>query len=182
MCDGKNDLIITSELKGLQEAVGRFKNIAKQSQKVVTKAVRAGSAVLLGAVKQEAFRERTGILKKSMGIISVKPNPKGITVGKVGPRQGFRVTLAGLVTNKGGKVNLAAVNAKGKTLKLKSGKKASGVINPQKYAHLVELGHAKGGGKGAARPFPFMIPARKKADSAITQAVRNELANLGKPQ
>jgi HK97 gp10 family phage protein len=100
---------IKAELVGVREAMARLEGMKPgKIRRVHRKAINEITKGVLRTAKG-LVPKRTGQLRKSLGR-KVKTYPSGVTVGVVGPRNGFLI--------------------------VKDGKR----INPVKYAHLVELG------------------------------------------
>lgn len=125
---------------------------------VLRPAVRGGCRIVLKAAKakcpvysgNQPFPP-PGILKKALGI-KVKTY-KGRVLGLIGPRTGFKVTVA--------------VNGKNRN------------YDPANVSHNVEFGH---GGKSAAPEHPFMRPAWDESIGAVravmADIVGTQLAKL----
>ncbi|QNN24337.1 hypothetical protein HED60_19355 [Planctomycetales bacterium ZRK34] len=100
--------------------------------------VKAGAKPIIASAKALAPR-RTGQLRRSIGVKTKAYTRNETVVGVIGPRSGF-----------------ATVDDNGNR------------IDPNKYAHLVELGH---GGPKPAPPHPFLRPAfEANKNNAIAQA------------
>lgn len=177
---------IKLDLVGLDRELSRMKKVAAAGRKIIRRAVEKGATIQLQAERVECVRQRTGLLKKSLGK-KVKSYPNGVVVGVTGPRRGFRVELstdfskrewkyAG-TNSKGKKVALGKIDQKVKVFVLKGKNKGQRkVIDPTKYAHLVEGGHQRGKGRSAAKAYPFIKPAGERSATRAYVAVRNELA------
>lgn len=167
--------------------------IIKRTGLIPAKAKKAIRKVVGSIVKEAAkserrnlTRQRTGLLGKSLGS-TVKTLGNESTVGKAGARAGFRVTLKAAI--KGSKTTLTGTKSGGKEIKLKGnvnavrtrGKNKGEAVklSPANYAHLVEGGHKRGGGKGAAKPYPFISKAAKEANRTapgqLTAAITTEV-------
>lgn len=143
---------IQGEITGLADALKRLDAVGKKvKKKAVRSAVNHASKLLLREAKSRV-PTRTGQLKKSLGR-KVKAYP-GAVVGIVGPRTGRRIQIG--VRQRG--------NSAGTPI----------MIDPVKYAHLVEYGH---GGRSPAPPHPFLRPAFDSSKWLIVTAMTNIIAN-----
>lgn len=100
---------IRAELSGIREVMARLEGLKPgKVRRIHRKVLNEVTKPVLKTAKSLVPR-RTGQLRKSLGR-KVRTYPSGVTVGVIGPRNGFLI--------------------------VKDGKR----INPVKYAHLVELG------------------------------------------
>jgi len=173
--------------------------IAKRTGKIpakVKRALRAEVRKIVGKVAKDAkrnlSRKRTGLLEKSLGATVTTASDEK-TVSRAGAKSGFRLELSTDFskrklkykgTTEGGKsVKLGAIRQDFKVFVQKGKKKGERkTINPTKYAHLIELGHAKGKGKGAARPFPFIGPAGKIANQTAPAELQKAIREAAKTE
>lgn len=124
---------VTVKLSGVSASIGAFEHMKNATRnRIVRKSATAGTQPqLVAARRSNAFRNRLGLLRKSFGK-KVRTYKSGITVGVVGPRRGFRST--------------------GRLIRWNQ----TEIIDPVRYAHLVEHGH---GGPRPASPKRFMKQA-----------------------
>lgn len=189
----KTPIRVKVEVRGLDDLVRRLKDL---DRKAARKAMRAGVAEVTRLVTREAkslVPVRTGLLKKAIGG-RVKTAKGGTHVyGVVKPRGGVMVRAT--------PANLAKAAAGGKVVASRNGKKVLrrfrvnvagvGVVDPVKYAHLVEFGRVatrpkkkkvmKGGGvvygthARAVPPRPFMRPAWDKYRGVAGDVIKGHL-------
>lgn len=124
---------------------------------------KAGRMVARAMKSAMRHHKRTGLLKQSIGI---RVSPKwrtGRVYAVIGPRRSFKKGEGG-----------AKVSRKWRAKKDLKRPQNAGIV-PTRYAHLVEFGHAKGAGKSAAKPYPFMRPATASTKRAAEQLAAQEL-------
>lgn len=170
---------VTATLTGLDAAIRAIKTIDPKAKAGAKKGVTAANKVALVKVKASLTRLRTGLLLKSLGS---KVKVSGAVVyGIVGPRLGFRTTIAAVEQSARRVVFVGFRGRKGaaKTSKVKIGysRKVSigDVIDPSKYAHLIELGHQSAHGGGMVQAYPFIKPARDAVASDVRQIIVAEI-------
>ena len=100
-------------------------------------------------ITQLRLHDRSGQLRKSIGVRAKRYRRKGIVWVGVGPRTGFRQT----VTTRTGRILLR---------------------NPVKYAHLVELGFRHRSGR-LVPARPFLDPAMRHHQPSIVRQLTTEL-------
>lgn len=150
--------MIKAEVTGLRELTAKLQKIGKGATKVARKMATKGSQILAKEIKRRApigqslIGNKKGklvaakLLKKSIG--SKVKVYRGIAVGIIGPRKGFRTQIG--------------VRIRGKN------KGQPYYQDPAKIAHLVESGH---GGPHAAPAHPFQGPSFKVVESSIRSAM-----------
>lgn len=119
------------QIKGVQNVVKSFDLLSgKQIRSILRKGVRAGAKPVVKKAKANLVTsKRTGLLRKSLGIMSIRlSNDQKSMVGFMGPRKG-----------------------KEQVVTLPSGRKVK--VDPRRYAHLVELGTKR------SKKNPFMRSA-----------------------
>ncbi len=169
--------------------IRRTGKIPAKAKKAIRATVKTICARVAKDEKINLVRQRTGLLAKSLGSV-VKTRNDESTVGKAGARSGFRVSLTEAI--KGSRKTTLVGDRGGKSIRLKGGLNVARTrgkhkgenlkLDPSKYAHLVELGHKKGRGKGAAKGQKFMAKAAAEANksspaelaAAIQKEVRTE--------
>ncbi len=131
---------ISTKLSGVSSSIGAFEEMKNGVRnRVVRKSVYAGTVPMNRAAKvNKRYRDRTGLLRKSMGRKVKTYRNSGITIGVIGPRRGFARTV-----NQLGAWSAALGRRSIRQVK----------INPANYAHLVEHGH---GGPAPAPPKNFL--------------------------
>lgn len=170
---------ITIKINGQEVIKEKLSKYEREIRKALRRGVAKGSSIINKDAKAQ-WRQRSGLLKKAQGFV-VRTYKGGRTIGVIGPRKGYRTTIneingkkivaSRIVTITGGKANR-------KEIKLKAFEKAAvgQILDPIRYAHFVEKGHAKGKGKSAAKAYPALAIAerrnRKAAQAAIADAVR----------
>ena len=159
---------------------------SKVERKVVQKAVTAGAKILVPVARQNTVAggsrpsKRYGNLGRSIGMRRAKKRDVGSFLIVVGPRYQRRVvreigslrskkTRMKVASAKESKAILGAMKgADGKTAKVAGIQ----VVNPGKYAWLVEFGH---GGKHPAPAHPFMRPAFESTKGRIEQTIKAKM-------
>ena len=151
-------------ISGLEAALA---NIAELSQKLQNKGIRRGltKAVRMQAkAVKAAMTHRPGpgdLLRKSIAG-KVRTGKNNVIVGSVGAKKGIRAVVGTYTRGK------------------HKGEPKYQV--PSRIFHLVEKGHAKGGGRSAARAYPSLGPAgastRDETLSVITAELELEVANF----
>lgn len=158
--------VIRGRLDGIAEARRNLQHLGEQMRKrILRKAVRAAAKLIEKAAKSHADASKdTGLLKKSIGTVVRVYRGGDKVIAVIGPRVGFRRVIDGRV------------------------------MDPTKYAHLVENGvkpHALGKGSSlrkktqagqghpgfAAKPFlrPAIDGNKAAANAAIARVVAEEL-------
>jgi HK97 gp10 family phage protein len=149
--------------RGVDDVLKRLETLpALLVAKCLKPAIEKSARVVARAMKAALTRHRTGYLKASIGI-RVSPSWKsGRVYAVIGPRKSAS-TAKGIKTVKVWRVKRDA--RRGGNTK----------VVPTRYAHLVEFGHAKGRGHGAARAHPFMRPAWAATKLSAEQIAANEI-------
>lgn len=164
---------LRSLLEGDGQIRDKFGRVIVRVPREIKNAVRRGATLQARAIKANLKRKRTGLLAKSIGS-RVKDYTTGRITALSGPRRGFRVEVRRVEKRK--LVGVRDGTKKGGPKKIIL-KKVAGVgegdtINPTRYAHLVDKGHAKGKGKGAAKGWDFM----KKAFQATRDPIKQDIS------
>ena len=162
---------------GQNVIASKLERMARYAPREVKNAARRCGRIMAREIKA-AIKSRTGLLAKSIGD-KTKEGKGGKITTLAGPRRGFRTALVeragrGKVTalrevkGKGGKITLKKITlAAAGGLAVVRGTKSkragtNNVIDPVRYAHLADAGHAKGAGKGAAEGQHFMARAQSR--------------------
>lgn len=192
--------IVRIEVKGLAELQTLITGLDRGFKLAARRAMEAGTTVQLQAARGELRRERTGLLKKSLGK-RITSYPSGTVVGVVGPRRGFKVTLKE-VAGSGRRARLIGTRLTRQGAKVIKLKAAAGVrthtregknvyLSPAQYVHLVEGGtrihrvgkgssirRSRQGGKlhPGARADDFLHRARNRTERQVLDTVKQHLA------
>lgn len=146
-----NTIFVKMNMDGARQCVQSFEDLKNGiKNRVIRKSVSTSVVPQNKAAKRtRRFRDRTGVLRKSLGTRVKTYRQSGVSIGLVGSRKGFAKT----VIRTGGRLN-----------PLKS-YRTQLVINPRKYIHLVELGHrVRGGRYVAGRDFLKMAFLQSKQE------------------
>lgn len=190
---------IQARITGLAEVLKQFGTVGKLVRAASRRGVNEASKLVLATAKS-LVPQRTGLLRKALGRKVVAMKNGGGYVGIIGPRrdlsekerakrqrefeQGKRKRAPG------GPRFRKVVKYKGREI----------VVNPVKYAHLVEYGTAPGSPKkkrvmsdgetvfgartAGSPPRPFMRPAwesnKQACEAAIAQCLKDALKQAGK--
>lgn len=149
------------KIDGLEQLFARLAGIKKSLRtRILRKAVDKASKPILARAKALVPRD-TGLLRKSLGRRVKTYGKTGVAVAVIGPRVGFRKQRA----------------EQGKKKLVKAGSGAGRVMNPVKYAHLVEKGTAH----SAARPFlrPALVALKDQARQIMAEVILAELGKAG---
>lgn len=139
---------LQAELRGQKELIKKLATLPVTAQrKTLVIALRSAGKTFADAAKRRAAR-RTGLMAKSLETIKTKTRVKGGIRYKVHPKKGFRRVLK---QKRDGTQGLFGKKKSGEIIEAKTPK--AKIVNPQRYAHLVELGTKH------ARERPFMKPA-----------------------
>ena len=153
---------ITYEVAGISQMIKSL-NQAPNHIRKKTLGIAFGRAgkVFKDAAKRRAAR-RSGLMAKSIGAIRTKTKDKTVVRWKVHPKKGFRRVLK---TKRDGTQSVFGKKASEKRIAAGGVK----IVNPQRYAHLVELGteHAK--------EHPFMKPAFDARERVALQKIKQSL-------
>jgi HK97 gp10 family phage protein len=177
-------------LQGLDEVLRRFAGIEKVFRAATRKGINEATKLVLSAAKANVPR-RTGSLKKSLGrkVVALKGDRKGY-IGIVGPRKDISEKERGRLQREfeqgkrkrppGGPKFRKVVKHKGREI----------LVNPVKYAHLVEYGTKPSIAKGkvlsdgetvfgkrtkGSAPRPFLRPAWEGNKAACELVILAEL-------
>ncbi len=167
---------------GVAEAIGKVRGLADKAKRGAKRGVTKANKLALAAAKATLTRNRTGLLRKSLGD-KVSVNGDVIT-GVVGPRRGFRTTIADVQQRTRGAVFVgmrgrkATPPAQLRAIKLRASKRLriGQVIDPAKYGRFVESGHERGGGHSRAPAYPFIRPAADRVRQSAEQAIASEIS------
>jgi hypothetical protein len=168
---------------GLDETQRLFRALPDDTKAALNVAIEETAVhILAGARQRVAPHRRYGFLERYLGL---SMNPK-IGEAKVGLPAKIALVFPGGVTPGGGlKITqrIKRTGTRGEKLAtflvMGTGTaKGAQVIRPSKYAHLVEFGHARGGGHSAAPPSPFMIPAAEAERTAFPTRCKTEMERL----
>lgn len=154
---------IKFRITGLEDLKAKLKKLEKKSaKKIIRTAVKEGSKILWRTMQNKQRAQWSRTLFKSL-FSKVKSYRQGsVMVAVVGPRTKF-IRYMTVARTKRGKLKRKL----GKTESLGARKMWAG-----KYAHLVEFGHKKGKGRSAAKAYPFVRPAMRAAQPAVTAKMR----------
>lgn len=133
---------ISGRIEGLEQLVA---NLGEMKKAVRNRVLRKGINAATGPLLKlvkGGVPIRTRLLYKAMGRKVKAYRASGVTVGIIGPRVGFATEV--------------------------DGKK----IDPAKYAHLVEYGHA---GPHPAPPHPFVRPAWDQGKAAAQATMKEKI-------
>jgi hypothetical protein len=140
---GKGGRIIKGDFSGLQKMAGQLSRLAIGNQGHI---LAAGMQVATAAIRDDAKSrlkpgkgELTGALKKAMDNKVKEYEDGGVVIGLIGPRTGAYTT--------GHAVQRVKKNAGESGFEYR--KRTKGMVQPSKYAHLVEFGHRSVHGGGA---------------------------------
>lgn len=176
-------LIGATALKiSIEELEGKF------FRKAARKAVNDGTKLVLASAKS-LVPKRTGSLKKSLGR-KVKANKNGTGYyGLVGPRKDSRAKIAQSIRDVEAGKRKKALTAKYRRVVRHNGRDI--LVNPVKYAHMVEYGRGSAVVKEkkvmsdgvavfgtkirAIPPRPFLRPAWDNSKAAINAIVRSAM-------
>lgn len=191
---------IRGKIVGLEEVLKRFAGIEKVFRGASRKGVNEATKLVLASAKANV-PQRTGMLKKALGrkVVAMKGDRKGY-VGIVGPRKDISESERAKRQREFelGQRKKAPGKARFRKVVKYQGKEI--LVNPVKYAHLVEYGTAPGGPKkkrvmsdGAAvfgvrtagsPPRPFLRPAweqnKAACEGVILTALRDALKDAGR--
>jgi len=146
----KNKRSIDAKMQGLEgvlKAMGTLKGSAQR--RVVRKAITEATKPILKDAKARAPKE-SGLLKKSMGRKTVTLKKKGIVLGFIGPRTGFKRQV---------------------TIKQRGKPPRTVTRDPVRYAHLREFGTS------TSAAHAFLRPAW---DSNLSRTNRTMAKRMGK--
>jgi HK97 gp10 family phage protein len=146
---------------GTRKAIRKLRKLPGRVQKkALHRAVSAGAGQIKKAAKPAAPRE-TGMLQRSFIVKRLKTDAWGDVNYRVQPssksKKAIRRTAKGKLVAMGAKKIQAAI-ASGQKMKYR---------NPQKYAHLVELGTRRG-----VSPRHFLKSAYKRSKTAALKAIK----------
>ena len=192
---------VRGRITGLADVLKRFAGIERVFRSATRKGVNEATRLVLASAKANVPK-RTGMLRKALGrkVVALKGQGRGY-VGIVGPRKDLseserakrqREFEAGLRKKAPGKARFRkVVKYKGREI----------LVNPIKYAHLVEYGTKSGRPKGSKRvmsdgetvygtktqgspPRPFLRPAweqnKAACEGVILVALKDALAAAGR--
>lgn len=156
-----------AELRGFDDtilALGRLER--RLRDRAQRNAQRKAARVVVKSVKGDLENRETKLLYKSIGF-KVGTFRKGGMYSVVGPRrkmggQVLRTPKGRRALRKREEGIAAAVGARTR------------FRNPTQYAHLVERGHRRGKGHGAAPPYPFMSTGFNSARATVQQIIAAE--------
>lgn len=150
-------------------------------RKVVNKAVTAGAKILIPVAKANAIRgggmpsKQLGNLRRSIGMRRARKRRPGSYLIVVGPRSQRRVARQiSSVKTRRTRMKVASARESKAIIAAMGKSKTPGIkiVNPGKYAHLVEDGHA---GKHPAPAHPFMRPAFESQKYRILSTIQAKL-------
>jgi hypothetical protein len=160
-----------------------------RTRRATRQLVAKGATKQLQAVKSALTRQRSGLLKKSLGK-RVQTYRDGLTVGIVGVRRGFAMAIAATVAKGRAIVGVGkrlvnrgrlgyVADPKGREIKVKvvAGVRKGEVMDPAKYGPLIERGHKKRGG-GETRKFPFVSIGAKASAGDVLAMIRAGFATV----
>lgn len=174
--------MIHAKLTGDVEAIANTRAKPAKCRAAIRSGVRKVVQAGAKTAKRLLLRNRTGLLGKSIGS-KVKVYGDKV-LGLVGSRVSFRTTLGAVAQKgrsqvfqslRGGKKAIREGKGKKINVKVQHGLKTGQVLDPSKYAHLVELGHKKGKGKSAAPAYPFVKPAFEESQRTAPGILADEL-------
>lgn len=143
----KAAVIGTQELADALDTLGD-----KVRKKGTKKAVNAGTKIVLKKAKS-LVREKTGLLRKSLGRKTKVYRNSGVAIGIVGPRtKKFKTLLR--------------VGVRGKS----AGKEI--YANPTQYAHLVDKGTKR------SQAYPFMEESLSSTEAEVQEAMAEAMAQV----
>jgi hypothetical protein len=164
-------------VKGLTEAQRTFRALPDDIRAAMNTAVEETSVHLLSRARQRLKpHRRYGFLERYLGL-SMNEKTGTAKVGLpakirlvVPKRARAGTTLGKARTVRAGKARFSVFGGdlSGGTM----------IVRPSKYAHLVEFGHARGRGHGAARPYPFMIPSAEAERGPLVARCKTEMDRL----
>ena len=162
------DKVFRMELRfiGVDDVIRRLQDVKPNLvARCLKPAIDKSGRMVARAMKASVSRKKTGLLKASIGIRTSPNWRKGKVYAIIGPRRSFKSTgQKGGVTTVS-KWRMGRIKRRG----------LEAFAAPSRYAHLIEFGHKKGKGKGAAKPMPFMRPAWQSTKNAAEQLAANEL-------
>lgn len=140
---GRGGRIITGDFSGLHKMASQLSRLAIGNQAPI---LAAGMQTATAAIRDSAKSrlkpgagELTGALKKAMDNKVKSYEDGGVVLGLIGPRTGAYAT--------GDKVRRVKKNAGESGVDYR--KRTKGMVQPSKYAHLLEFGHRSVHGGGA---------------------------------
>ena len=137
-----NTIFVKMNMDGARQCVQSFEDLKNGiKNRVIRKSVSTSVVPQNKAAKRtRRFRNRTGVLRKSLGTRVKTYRQSGVSIGLVGSRKGFAKT----VIRTGGRLGAYDPGVGYRPVKWY---RTQLVINPRKYIHLVELGHRVRGGR-----------------------------------
>lgn len=123
------------EVRNLRQVLRALDKIEpKMRRRVLVKALSKAGGVFKTAAQRMAPRE-TGLLSKSLGVKRAKSARGGVQY-RVQPRKNFRRVVT--IDKRG---RLKALGTRASKTRIAAGISKRRIRNPQRYGHLVELGH-----------------------------------------
>lgn len=185
-------------VSGVKQTLEAFSALPKRiRRKHLTIAMNAGGGIVRDRASQ-IVRRQSGLLSKQLGVKvsgtkSIgQDDSKPVTASVGAKRRAGRFMRLKGTGLKGFGVAQRALTAERKRLKAEGklpplqreraavaaiAKQHSDAIyrNPSRYAHLVEKGHKKGKGRGAAQAYPFLTPALNQTKSQAVAKIGDKL-------
>lgn len=173
--------LVSVEVVGERDIATRFEAYDAAARRRLRKAMDRGTTVQLRAVKRNLKRKRSGLTAKALGRKTLT-YPSGVVAGLVGPRGGYKVTLAELRKTARRTVLIAVADSRGREIKLKAYRKSVGDnvrLDPVLYMHLIEAGHEKGRGRSTAPAYPAIRPGFDASIAEVQAILVEEVAAIG---
>lgn len=171
MARPNNGKAIQLRIDGLREAIAAFQALPDETREALLSATETTvSEIARGA--QVRLRSSPSIMTRTL------VNAVGWTVNRRSGlgRVGIRATSTVMRNAQMGAIGRNTVRVKGTVIPGRNGSaltsQGARIIRPTKYGHLVEFGHRKGAGRGAAAPEPFMKPAAKAEEANYLDRIR----------
>jgi hypothetical protein len=160
---GGNVVGIHLQWVGVDDVLAKLANVKPYLvARCLKPAIDKAGRLVARTMKSMISRRKTGLLKASIGIRTSPNWRKGKVYAIIGPRRSFKSKNKVTTVSKW---RMGRIKRKG----------FEAFANPTRYAHLIEFGHAKGKGKGAAKPYPFMRPAWQATKNAAEQVAASTL-------
>ena len=131
---------VTGEVRGAREIIAKLKQLpVHMRRRTLIRALSAGAGIIKGALTSTVAVD-TGLLRSSLGVKLRRYRRRRDTIGiTIKPRAGFRRVVNPL---RRGKNKFETRKKSGELIATFSKAEARKRIrNPQRYAHLLELGH-----------------------------------------
>lgn len=164
---------------GVDAAVRSMVSIPSKAKTGARRGISKANKLALAQMKLTLTRERTGLTRKSLGD-KVKVSGS-IVYGVIGPRLGFRTTIAELVQRSRSAKFIGFRGRKGQSaaraIKFRAARGLSigDIVDPAKTASFIEFGHQRGRGKSSAQAYPFIGPARDRVADSVPGIVAAEI-------